>query len=175
MIVMMAGLPGTGKSTLAHLLDQRTSGAVIDKDVVRAALFAPQHIEHSRLQNDFCQEIMLQTAGYLLAKRSSTYIFLDGRTFSRQYQRQRVIEFCSEVETRWAILECVCGEKTALGRLQRAATEHTHPAMNRTPELYRHLRETWEPIDLPKLTIDTDNSSDFCALQAMRYLSGMTA
>ncbi len=171
MMVMMAGLPGTGKSTLSRILAQRLSGAVLDKDIIRAALFPPAHIEYSRTQDDFCQEIMLQTAAYLLEKHSSLFVFLDGRTFSLRYQRQRVIEFCSQQRIEWVILECVCSEETAMGRLQRAIMEGTHPAMNRTPELYHQLRQAWEPIDEPKVIINTDNSLDSCAEQAMRYLA----
>src|SRR5258708_1848329 len=66
MIVIMAGLPGTGKSTLARALSQCLPAAVLDKDSIRASLFQPAYVEYSRLQDDFCQEIMLQTAGYLL-------------------------------------------------------------------------------------------------------------
>jgi predicted kinase len=172
MIVMMAGLPGTGKSTLARILAQRLSGAVLDKDVIRAALFSPQHIEYSRAQDDFCQQIMLDTAAYLLEKNSSLVVFLDGRTFSLRYQRQRVIEFCSQRRIAWGLLESVCAEPTALGRLLRDVAEQTHTATNRTPELYHQLRQAWEPIDLPKLLIDTDESLDSCAEQAMRYLVG---
>jgi predicted kinase len=170
MIVMMAGLPGTGKSTLARLLVQRLPGALLDKDVIRAALFSPAHVEYSRKQDDFCQEIMLQAAAYLLGKESSLYVFLDGRTYSMRYQRERVIQFCSQQKTKWAIVECVCSEATAIGRLQEALAAQTHPAANRTPELYHQLREAWEPIDLPKLLINTDNSLGSCAEQAMRYL-----
>jgi predicted kinase len=171
MIVIMAGLPGTGKSTLAQALARRLSGSVLDKDIIRAALFQPAHVEYSLVQDDFCQEIMLQTAAYLQDKDAEHWVLLDGRTFSRRYQRQRVIEFCSQVRTDWAVLECVCGEQTALGRLTEALTAKTHLAANRTPELYRKIREAWEPIDEPKLIIDTDANIDSCVDQALRYLT----
>ena len=170
MIVLMAGLPGTGKSTLARALAQRLPGAVLDKDLIRAALFPPPHVEYSPAQDDFCQEIMLQTAAYLLAKDAGLHVLLDGRTFSRRYQRERVIEFCLRVGTALATLECVCAEQTALRRLAEALAQHTHPAANRTPELYRRLREAWEPIDSPKFVIDTDADLDSCVDRALRYL-----
>ncbi|HEY2011904.1 MAG TPA: ATP-binding protein [Bryobacteraceae bacterium] len=171
MIVIMAGLPGTGKSTLARALARRLSGAVLDKDVIRAALFEPAHVEYSLAQDDFCQEIMLQTAAYLLAQNAALHVLLDGRTFSRAYQRERAIEFCSRLGGSWAILECVCAEQTALERLAKAVAQHTHLAQNRTPELYLQIREAWEPIGSPKLVIDTDVSLDSCVDQALRYLT----
>jgi len=174
MIVIMAGLPATGKSTLARALAQRLAGAVLDKDEIRAALFQPAHVEYSPAQDDFCQEIMLQTAAYLLAKDAGLHVLLDGRTFSRRYQRERAIEFCLQVGTTWATLECVCAEQTALGRLAEAVAQHTHPAANRTPELYRQIREAWEPIDGPKLVIDTDANLDACVDRALRYLIKQT-
>jgi adenylylsulfate kinase len=173
MIVMMAGLPGTGKSTIARTLAQRLPGTALDKDLIRATLFTPEQVEYSRGQDDFCQEIMLQTAAYLLRKNSSLYVLLDGRTFSRRYQRERVYEFSSRLGTRWTILECICSEKTALARLERAAVERTHPAMNRTPDLYDRIRTAWEPIDDPKLVIDTEASLDSCVEIATQYLRNL--
>jgi adenylylsulfate kinase len=170
MIVIMTGLPGTGKSTLARALAQRLPAAVLDKDTIRAALFQPAHVEYSLAQDDFCQEIMLKSAAYLLAKDAELHVLLDGRTFSRRYQRQRVIEFCLQVGTTWATLECVCAEQIALGRVAEAMAQNTHPAANRTPELYRQIREAWEPIDRPKLVIDTDANLDSCVDRALRYL-----
>jgi predicted kinase len=174
MIVIMAGLPGSGKSTLAQALAQRLSGAVLDKDVIRASLFPPPFVEYSQVQDDFCVEIMLKTAAYLLAKDPGLHILLDGRTFSRRYQRERVIEFCRQADTLWAILECICSEQTALRRLEEAVEQHTHPAANRTPDLYRHIRQAWEPIDGPKLVVDMDAGFESCVDRALLYLTNKT-
>ena len=67
------------------------------------------------------------------------------------------------------MLECVCAEQTALGRLAEAMAQNTPPAANRTPELYRRIRKAWEPIDPPKLVIDTDANLESCVERALRY------
>jgi hypothetical protein len=69
-------------------------------------------------------------------------------------------------------VECICAERTALGRLADAVAQNSHPAKNRTPELYRQIREAWEPIGRPKLVVDTDADLDSCVERALRYLRG---
>src|SRR5271166_3875954 len=106
----MAGLPGTGKTTLARELARRTQGALLGKDEIRAALFSPQDIEYSAKQDDFVMEVMLQTALYLLQSTPARKIFLDGRPFSRHYQIDRVLEFARELQQPLTILECTCSD-----------------------------------------------------------------
>jgi predicted kinase len=171
MIVMMAGLPGAGKSTLARLLAQRLPGAVLDKDIIRAALFQPEYIEYSQTQDDFCQEIMLKTAAYLLGKDAGLHVLLDGRTFSRRYQREQIFEFCKQMNTPLAILECICSEPVALERLSAAAARGTHLAANRTTDLYRQVQAAWELIDDAKCVIHTDADLDLCVERALGYLT----
>src|ERR1700704_7197792 len=116
MIILMAGLPGTGKSTLARTLVETTVGSVLSKDEIRAALFAPNDIEYSTAQDDFCMEVILQAARFLLQKNPQRKVFLDGRTFSRRYQIDRVLAFAAELSQPWTILECTCSEESARRR-----------------------------------------------------------
>ena len=169
MIILMTGLPGTGKSTLSRALAAHCNGVVLDKDEIRAALFPPAYVEYSAEQDDFCQRLMLDTAAYLLERHPDLCIFLDGRTFSRAYHVQNAIAAADKLHTPWRIIECVCSEVTARRRLEESRT--SHPARNRTYELYRKLQAEFEPVPQPKLVTDTDDSLDHCVTAARAYLA----
>jgi len=166
----MAGLPATGKSAIAARLREELPAAVLDKDCVRAALFAPEHIEYSTEQDDFCQEIMLATAAYLLRKDRGRHIILDGRTFSRQYQIRKLDELAAEHNVPLKIVECVCSDEVARRRLARDVAAGTHPAGNRDFSLYLAIKARYEPIREPKLVVNTENDLDTCVQQCLAYL-----
>lgn len=163
MIVLMAGLPGTGKSTLARALADHFSGTVLNKDEIRAALFAAKDIEYSTEQDDLVQQIMLQAAEFLLRKDPGRVVLLDGRTFSRCYQIDRVLVLADSLKQPWQILECRCSEETAQ---QRIATQD-HPAKDRDYALYLRVKARFEAITLPKTVIDTDQPLEACAASAI--------
>jgi adenylylsulfate kinase len=170
MIVLMAGLPGTGKTTLARELARRTKGAVLSKDEIRAALFAHEDIEYSVKQDDFVMEVMIEAARYLLQNAHARKVFFDGRTFSRRYQIDRVLQIARELAQPWTIIECVCSDESARHRLDREA-DASHPARNRTFALYLEVKARFEPIPYPKTTISTDQPLDDCIEQSIAVLN----
>ena len=159
MLILMAGLPGTGKTTLSRALALELGGTAIDKDRVRAALFDSADIEYSTEQDEFCMRVMLKVAGYIFRKDPSRRIFLDGRTFSRRYQLDRATGFAQAIGQPWRIIECVCREETARERL---ANDPGHLAANRDFDLYLQVKARFEEITLPKTVIDTDQPLEVC-------------
>ena len=170
MIVLMAGLPGTGKTTLARELAARTAGRVLSKDEIRPALFLPDEIEYSSRQDDFCLEVMLETASYLLQRDRSRFCFLDGRPFSRRYQIDNVVMAAASLQQSWRILECVCSEEVARKRLDEHSALGSHPAGNRNFQLYLEVKARFEAIALPKTVIDTVEPLAMCVEKALAAL-----
>ena len=164
MLILMAGLPGTGKTTLARQLAPALHAAILSKDTVRHALFAPDLVEYSTDQDDFVIDLLLLTAEYIWERDPTKAIILDGRTFSRAAQRQHVIDFADVHRQPCRIIECICDDDIALSRL--AQPDPDHPAGNRTPQLYDEVKRRWEPITQPKIVIDTSNAIDLASVIA---------
>lgn len=166
MLVMMTGLPGSGKSTIARALASETGGHVLGKDPIRAALFEPGRVAYTAEQDDFVMELMLETAAHLFAETPDLTIFLDGRAFSRVYQRERVLILAKAMRWPLRVLHCVCSEVVAAKRLQAAP----HPAQNRDFNLYLALKRRFEQLREPHLILDTDEPLEACLHQARAYL-----
>ncbi|HLQ50945.1 MAG TPA: ATP-binding protein [Terriglobales bacterium] len=162
----MAGLPGSGKSTLAKLLSVELHGVVLDKYVIRAGLFPEGCIEYSREQDDFCLEILLQVAAYLLKKSSPpAFLFIDGRPFASRYQLDAVMRWAAALGCKTKIIHTVCSDDSARRRLTEP-----HPARNRNYDSYLKLKADFEQIAYPRLTVNTDDSLSSNLQACLSYL-----
>jgi predicted kinase len=151
--VIFAGLPGTGKSTLARSLAERLGAAILDKDRIRGALFPEALTDYSLEQDQLCMRAMLEAAAYLTGRRRVKYVFFDGRTFSARGQVEEVLLAAKQAGAGWRILHLTCADAVAEERLARS--DPGHPAKNRDPALYRRIKQHFEPILQPRLEVDT--------------------
>jgi predicted kinase len=171
MLVIFSGLPGTGKSTLCHALAAYAPSAVLNKDVIRQAVFGAAHTDYSRQQDDLCGSMMLAAAEYLLRQNQSLHVYLDGRTFSRKCQLRAAIELAERLAVPWRILHCECSDEVAKRRLKQA---RNHVARNRTFKLYQRIQANFEPIVFEHLTINTNLQIKDSLARAAAYL-GLSA
>ncbi len=147
MIIVMAGLPGTGKTTLARALADRLHGVVVNKDEIRAAAFGPL-VDYSAAQDDFCIELVYQIARYIRATTGAPVI-VDGRTYSKRAQVARLVE---ALGADLRVIECVASDEVVRERLEGGGE---HLAKNRDYALYCEVKAGREELRIPRLTVDT--------------------
>jgi predicted kinase len=167
--VLFAGLPGTGKSTLARAIAQRLGAAVLDKDRVRGALFPGPLTDYTAQQDELCMRAMLEAATYLMERGRVPYIFFDGRTFSRQAQIEVVLLAAARAGAPWRVVHVKCADAVAEERLARS--DPGHPAQNRDAALYRRIKQSFEPITQANLEVDTTQGTDAVLTAVEEYIT----
>jgi predicted kinase len=171
MLIAMAGLPGTGKSTLAEHLAEALGGVVLGKDPVRAALFPPPVLDYSREQDDLSMAAVYGAAAYVRRTHPERPMLLDGRTFLRAYQVRDLLALAASLNEPPHLIECVCTDEVARQRLEQDQARGAHPAGNRTYELYLTVKAAAEPIAIPHLVLDTGRTPlEECVARCLEYL-----
>jgi predicted kinase len=170
MIIAMAGLPGTGKSTLAKELVQKLTAILLNKDKIRAALFSPENIEYSADQDDFVFDIMLQVVAYSINRDPSQAVILDGRTFMKRSQVEVLKNYCEKYGWDLKVIYCTCSDEVARARLERDVAHGTHLATDRNFSLYARLKSQIEELQVLHLHVDTGEPLEKCVRQCLDYL-----
>lgn len=171
MLIALAGLPATGKSTLAARLANELGGVVLSKDSVRAALFPPPVLDYSAAENDISMDAIFLAVRYIRRAFPHHPVIIDGRTFLRSKQVDDLFTLAAALGETPRIIECVCTDEVARQRLEHDLASGGHPAKNRTFSLYRAVKEQAEPIAVAHLLLDTGNTPpEECVRRCMHYL-----
>jgi predicted kinase len=149
-VVVLVGLPGAGKSTLARALASRIPDArVIDKDQVRHALFAP--CDYSAAERDVTFSAMLDAARYHLGR--GRVVVFDGLTFSRRVEVEAVEQVAVDSGAFSSVIVCDVPIAVAVERVERDAGSGDHMAANRDGDLVRRVAAEMEEPPGDYLTV----------------------
>lgn len=163
-VIVLVGLPGAGKSTLAAAVASRLPGVrVLDKDKVRHVLFDP--CDYTSAERDVVFAALLDAARYHLGR--DRIVVFDGLTFSRRSQVAAAEAVALEVGGFAAVVVCDVPVPVAIERCEAALD---HLADNRDGELVRRVAAEMEEPAGDYLTLDMTGDVDRLAAQALNYV-----
>lgn len=163
-VVVLAGLPGAGKSTLARALASQVDGVrVIDKDEVRHGLFAP--CDYAPEEGQVAFAAMVAGAAYHL--RRGRVVVFDGLTFARSSQVDAALGAAREAGGFTAVLSCSVPVAVAIARVE---ADEGHRAANRDAALVRRVAAELEDLPEPHLVLDMNRPPEEVVAEALAYL-----
>ena len=167
-MIVLVGLPGAGKSTLAGALARRLPNArILDKDKVRHVLFAP--CDYTSAERDVVLAALLDAARYHLGRGRG--VVFDGLTFSRRTQVEAAEAVAQEAAAFSAVIVCDVDVETAIARCEAdAAAGDGHLASNRDGDLVRRVAAEMEEPAGDYLTLDMTGDVERLAEQALAYV-----
>jgi uncharacterized protein len=152
-LILTAGLMGSGKSYQARSLAPRFGAEVIRTDILRKELFDIKPAE--RRYEDFGRGIYsddislkIYDKAFALAAqkiKQNKPVIIDA-SFKRRTERQKAMNLAKDLGVRFYILECVCSDETTRKRLEKRMLENDNPSDGRW-ELFQKQKNDFDAID----------------------------
>ena len=149
MIVIICGLPGVGKSTLAKNLAPMINSTILSSDKIRKELFL--NPTYSPFERRLVYDVMIILAKYL--NESGCNCILDA-TFNREESRLEIREKLHLGDREFQIVECLCPEKVVISRLKSREDDYSDATM----ETYQKMKKIYEPVKIDHISVDTASS-----------------
>jgi predicted kinase len=146
LIVVICGLPGVGKSTLAKSLAPMISATILSSDKIRKELFP--NPTYSPFERKLVYDVMIILAKYL--NESKINCILDA-TFNREYSRMEIREKLQLANKQFYIVECLCPEEVVISRLKDRKDDYS----DATIEVYQKMKKIYEPVRVDHIVVDT--------------------
>ena len=168
MVILFAGLPGTGKSFLANKLSAEIDADVLDRDAIRDAIFPERALDYSEPQNEIASQVSYLVARYLLEDNIDKKVILDGRPFSKRQQIEEVQQLTEDIGHRLYVVYCWAPDDVVERRLEEDA--HRMKVADRNMNKYRRIKQCFEPITLDHLQLDTTRPASELVQQIADYI-----
>ncbi len=164
MIILMAGLPASGKSTLAKALARKIRATVLRTDLVRKQLF--EKPTYSREEKLLVYKVTFLIAEYLA--RAKVNVILDG-TFYKRELRNKVYQIGKKTRTKVFVVECCAPEAVIKERMERRKLRGS--LSDADFEVYKKISREFEPIQRPHIIVDSSRSIKENVSEVLRRIS----
>ncbi len=146
MLILVCGLPGTGKSTVARQISEKAGAPILRTDAVRKEI--TEKPEYSEEEKRKVYEELFRRAESLLRKGKN--VIIDG-TFYKKTLRNRVSEISERTGKELKMIECVSPEDVIRKRISGGREDESEADFG----VYEKIRDQWEPIESEHITLDT--------------------
>lgn len=167
-LVLLCGLPGTGKSHLGHELVRRLPMVLIASDLVRRILFSePAYTaEEHYIVHTTCQKLVEQLL------REGHSVILDATNLLHRH-RQRYYNLAEECRANLLVVQTTAAPEVVRRRLQERR-EGLRPAHGSDADwaIYQLYAEKYEPIRRPHRIVDTSGDIGPAVEEIAHHIAG---
>jgi predicted kinase len=156
LIVVLIGLPGAGKSTVAVALEARLGLRRVCRDAIRRAMFPRCDYSFVEKRAAFRTVLLAVEINGLLGHSS----VVDGMTFSRREDYEEILALAGAMDFDVLPLFIDCPPALARERIARDLVEREHPADDREPDLVDAVARRFDPPPAAAIRIDASRPMD---------------
>jgi len=169
MLVLVCGLPGTGKSTVAERIAKRLPARLLRTDVVRKELF-PEPTYAAEESAAVYDELLDRAREAIDA---GDHVVLDA-TFRRRHLRERAAEVAADAEIEFRLARVTCEESVVRERIHTRQAEEDDES-DADFAIYTKLKDEFEPIEREDHVVIDNSGSLEATLAAVDEAFGALA
>jgi hypothetical protein len=147
LIVIVCGLPGVGKTTIAKHLASLINAVVLSTDKIRKELIS--NPTYKKQEKKLIYNVLLMIAKYL--HQAGINCILDA-TFNTENSRKEVRKKLGLYQEQICIVECICPEDIVISRLKDRKKDYSDADIS----IYKKMKRIYEPIKGEHIILDTN-------------------
>jgi hypothetical protein len=179
-MIVVCGLPGSGKSTIARILGAQTRYQILNSDVVRKQLAGIPLTTHSTAEYGkglYGESFNARTYDCLLKQaedclKAGTGVIVDA-TFKDSPHRRQFVEMSSRLGLPVLFVECQANEEKILERL-RNREQQPGRVSDATVAVYLRQRDEFAPLtEIPesiRMIVNTEDDSEEATANVLNFL-----
>lgn len=145
LLIMVMGLPGTGKSTLSRLLTGKIANSILCSSLQVKRALGYKRFSDQRRDKIYSELRRRVTQGLVSGKN----VIID-RATCRQAARQEVLELAFLYHYPVVMLECLCSARLAEHRIRQRTKKDELINDPTDPRVHRRIAKIWESIKISR-------------------------
>lgn len=148
--MIVCGLPGVGKTTIAKDLAPLIDAVVLSTDKIRKELIA--NPTYKKQERKLIYDVLLIVAKYL--HQAGINCILDA-TFNTENSRKELRKKLGLSQEQICIIECICPDDIVISRLKDRKNDYSDADIS----IYKKMKRIYEPIKGEHIILDTNQQS----------------